>query len=54
VAGRTVRQTEFEGMSDAEVDDIAANDPDPKRRERAQTEQKARGTRNKKKRNKCK
>ena len=49
---KNVRQTEFEGMSDAEVDEIADSDPDPNRRARAKTEQKARGTRNKQKRGK--
>ncbi len=47
-----IRQTEFEGMSDAEVDEIAEKDPDPDRRARAKKEQKARGMRNAKTRGK--
>ncbi len=50
---RNVRETEFENMTDEEVDDIARNDPNPERRRRAQTEQKGRRRRNGQKRGKC-
>jgi RHS repeat-associated protein len=49
---QNVRETEFEGKSDAEIDEIAESDPDPARRAKAQKEQKARGRRNKQKRGK--